>query len=170
MKALIALASLALFATPVQATYEYEVDRFTGTKTATYTQYGDGCVQTKGLHGKAHGCLFINSTESAAYPVINVWKINPSWELLRTAQRSGSASAIVTMTNGQVVRTKIPTKLTTRVSRGSVSEWVSLRLGQTKLSINRIKVIEVQYGSAEFRITPNKQAMCALNRAEACNS
>lgn len=169
MKIIPTLVALTLFASPALAEYKYEEDRFTGIKTASYLQKEGGCEQTKGIQGKTEGCLFINSTENSKYPTIAVWKTNKGWELLHTAKRSGMAPAIITLTNGQVIRQSIPTKLTTRTGRGYVNEWVSLRLGGTNIPVSRIKTLEFQYGSAEFKVTPNKLAMCALTRAKTCS-
>lgn len=171
-KAIAATAAVITFSlgngTPAQS-FEYEVDRFTGTETSKHTQKGSGCVQTKGIKGKANLCLFMNSTESDRYPIVSIMKINNGWELLDTADRNGSAPAIVTLTNGQIIRTKIPATLSTSVGHGgSVYEWVQLALGKTDLPVNRIKKIEAQYGSAEFAVTPDRQAICVLNRAKSC--
>lgn len=162
-------AAVALLAAPARAGYKYEVDRFTGTKTASYRQRKTGCTQTKGIQGRADSCLFINSTESGLYPAVSIFKINPGWELLTTAPRKGDAPAIVTLTNGQVIRTKIPAELDTNTGYGgNVYEHVSLYLGKTDIPAGRIKTLEVQYGSAEFKITPGAQAICALKRAPSC--
>ena len=151
--------------------YKFEVDRFDGTQTATYTQEGSGCQQTDGIKGRANACLFINSTESSAYPIIGVMKVNKGWELLHTADRSGSAPAIITLTNGQVIRQSIPARLRTNtIYGGTVSEWVNLDLGKTNIPVGRIKTLEFKYGSAEFKVVPNRKAICALQRAKTCGA
>ena len=150
------------------ASYKYEVDRFTGTETASYTQKGSGCTQTKGIQGRANLCLYINSTESDRYPIIAIMKINDNWELLDTAAREKDAPAIITLTNGQVLRTTIPAALQTDVGSGYVSEWVKLYLGDSDVPVGRVRTLEVQYGSAEFKLTPDNQATCALNFKKNC--
>ena len=163
--ALCAVPSLSI---PAHAEYEYEVDRFTGIQTASYWLEGSGCRQTKGIKGTAKTCLFINSTESAHYPRINVMKVNDGWELMSQGRKK-QAPAIVTMTNGTVKRMKLNADLdTSTLYGGSVAEWVGISLGSLASQVDQIKTIELQYGSAEFKITPNRQAKCALKRAKSC--
>ena len=164
-----AATTFAFAATPAQADYKYKVDRFTGRQTASYTQEGAGCKQTEGIKGKANACLFMNSTENKRYPIIGVMKVNEGWELLHTARRKGNAPAIITLTNGKVIRKTIPASLDTSTLHGGiVSEWVNLRFGGTGVPVNQMRKIEVQYGSAEFEIIPNRKAICALKRAKTC--
>ena len=162
-----ALAALAL-AGPVQAVeqpYEYEVDRFDSTRTASYATAA-GCRQTKGLKGKARTCLFVNSTESARYPRLSVMKVNDGWELLHYDQ--ATAPAIVTYTDGTSKRLQLPTKLqTSTLYGGTVAEWVAIET-KTIPRQAQIKTIEWQYGSAEFSFTPDKRFACASRLAASC--
>ena len=150
-----------------QAEYNYKVDRFTDIKTAHYSQSDSGCKQTKGLSGSARSCIYINSTESKIYPAIAIMKVNDSWELLNF-RGIDKAPAIITLNNGKVIRTSIPAKLDTKTSRYGVFENVKLYFGETTIPVSQLKTIEVQYGSAEFKLTPNDKAICALKLASIC--
>lgn len=163
------VAAIALTA-PVQANYrnsgyEYKVDRFTGTKSASYTTTS-GCKQTSGIKGSAHLCLFINSTESSLYPSLAVMKVNDGWELLGT--RLDKAPTIVTYTNGSRKTMNLPASLTTSVlNGGDVAEWVTIKT-KTIPNQSQIKTIEWQYGSAEFSFAPTKKFHCVARLAKSC--
>jgi hypothetical protein len=170
-KALTTATALLFVGLPAFAgKYEYEVDRFDGTKTASFFQKGSGCTQTEGVKGHAEGCLFINSTESSAYPRISVQKVNKGWELLHYKSRK-TIPAIVTMTDGSVRRMNFSNAdlHTSTIYGGTVAEWVGFSIGSLANQIDKVRMIEVQYGSAEFKITPNKQARCAIKRLPTCN-
>ena len=145
--------------------FKYEVDRFTGVKSASYTTTS-GCRQTKGIKGSVHLCLFINSTESSRYPRLSVMKVNNGWDLLGT--RQSQAPAIVTYLNGSRRTMSLPTNMTTGVLHGGeVSEWVAI---ETKSIPNQsqIKTIEWQYGSSEFSFSPDKTFHCVARLAKSC--
>ena len=161
-------AALLSFGIPVNAlerAYEYEVDRFDGTKSASYAT-ASGCRQTKGLKVSADTCLFINSTESGRYPRLSVMKTNDGWELL--SYRQDTAPVIVTYANGTTKKLSLPTNLTTKtLYGGTVAEWVAI---ETKAIPNQsqIKMIEWQYGSAEFEFKPDKRFSCVARLVASC--
>ena len=145
--------------------YKYEVDRFTGTKSASYTTTAN-CRQTKGVKGRAELCLVINSTESSFYPRLSVMKTNDGWDLLGTRQKS--APAIITYANGRKKKMSLPASLQTSVLRGGdVAEWVGI---STKSIPNQlqIKTIEWQYGSSEFSFSPDRKFHCVTRLASSC--
>jgi hypothetical protein len=170
MKRIIASAvTLCCLSSPVAAfeqKYEFKADRFDGTKTVSYAT-ASGCRQTAGLKGSAKTCLVINSTESSRYPRLSVMKINDGWELLKLG-RPSNAPVIVTYKNGSTKTYKLPAMLQTSVLHGSsVAEWVSI---ETKTIANQANIahIEWQYGSAEFKFTPDRRFRCVSRMATSC--
>ena len=148
-----------------ESPYEYEVDRFEDTITASYAT-ASGCTQTEGIKGRAKTCLVINSTESSRYPRLSVMKVNKGWELLGYDQ--DTAPVIVTYKDGTTKRMRLPVDLSTDTGYGgSVYEWVGFST-KTLTNQSQIQSIEWKYGSAAFKFNPDKRFHCVAKLAPSC--
>ena len=131
--------------------YKEEIDRFKGTKTATYkAKKNSECKLTKSLKSRLGYCMFFNSTESSINPSMMIGTIADGWELL-TYQNKSTVPTIITYDDGKEEITQLSVRYSGNVlSGGSVIETVIIEMGKIKEKLQNIDKIEFQYGSAEY--------------------
>ena len=140
--------------------YKLKVDRFTDTKTASYSIIPNKeCKLTKSLKSRIRSCFFINSTESSSYPSISFGTTSDGWDLLTYSGRKTS-NAIITFDDGTIKRMAIPAEYDGDSIYGStVLEWVSLILYDLKEDLANISKLEFQFGSSEYEWIPDKDLL-----------
>ena len=148
--------------------YKLKVDRFTDTKTASYSIIPNKeCKLTKSLKSRIRTCFFMNSTESSMYPLISFGTTSDGWDLLSYSSRTTS-NAILTFDDGTTKKIAIPAKYSGDSIYGStVLEWVSLYFYDLKEDLEKITKLEFQYGSSEYEWIPDRDLVRkALNFEE----
>ena len=118
--------------------------QYSDTKTASYEPIlGSECRLDKALKGSLYNCFFINSTEDLEHPAQGFVKDSDEGEL-RNYSRIKEASAILTYSNGEIKRTRLPVKLiASRQRPGVASEAVIVYLSEIQADLLRIEKLEV---------------------------
>ena len=131
--------------------------QYSDTKTASYEPIlGSECRLDKALKGSLYNCFFINSTEDLEHPAQGFVKDSDEGDL-RNYSQIKEASVILTYSNGEIKRTRLPVKLiASRQRPGVASEAVIVYLSEIQADLLRIEKLEVQFGSAEYSWIPDK--------------
>ena len=137
--------------------YKLEVDRFTDTKTASYTIIPNKeCKLTKSLKSRIRTCFFMNSTESTSYPLMMFGTTSDGWDLLSYSSKEVS-NAILTYDDGTTKKIAIPAKYDGDSLYGStVIEWITIYFYDLKEDLAKISKLEFQFGSSEYEWIPDK--------------
>ena len=134
--------ALACASVPVIGGENFEKwdSQYSDTKTASYEPIpGSECRLDKALKGSLYNCFFVNSTENPEYPALGFVKDSDEGEL-RDYSQIKEASVILTYSNGEVKRTKLPVKLiANRLRPGVVSEAVIVYLSEIQADLLRIE-------------------------------
>ena len=131
--------------------------QYSDAKTASYEPIpGSECRLDKALKGSLYNCFFLNSNENTEYPALGFVKDSDEGDL-RNYSQIKEASVILTFSNGEIKRTRLPVKLIAqRLRPGVVSEAVIVYLSEIQSELLRIQKLKVQFGSAEYSWIPDK--------------
>ena len=151
--------ALACASVPVIGGENFEKwdSQYSDTKTASYEPIpGSECRLDKALKGSLYNCFFLNSNKNTEYPALDFVKDSDEGDLLNYSQIK-EASVILTYSNGEIKRTRLPAKLIAqRLRPGVVSEAVIVYLSEIQSELLGIEKLEAQFGSAEYSWIPDK--------------
>lgn len=134
--------------------YKLKIDRFDGTKTATFDSSSEECKIIAGQQSRIAFCYFIHSTESSAYPIASISTHSKNWQLLNYRSKD-EVNVIITYLDSSVARKIVPISMTSDVGRGYVLETVKLHLRPMKDELENISQMEVQVGHHEYLWKPD---------------